>query len=306
MNNIHTMIELRDLQLLRQLRELGSLSAVGLALQLSQSAISHHLRDLEQRLGSPLVHRRVKPLRFTAIGRRLLQSAEIITAEMQECERDISALLHHDQQRCHIALECHSCFEWLIPSIERFRLQWPEIDLDIRTHMSFDPLPSLADGIVDMVVATDRSSRPDITFTALGSYEMVLIVSPKHPLAKRKFARPQDLRDECLITYPVETCRLDIYNQFLEPAGINPQRRQCELTMMIIQLVAGGRGLAALPRWALGNAEQRGIVQTLPLGSKGIHSELLLAYRSEDQDQQHVQDFIGAATVCVRELGILN
>ena len=195
--------------------------------------------------------------------------------------------------RLHMAIECHSCFQWLMPTIDQFRDAWPEVELDLASGFSFAPLPALARGDLDLVVTSDPLELPGITYVPLFTYEAMLAVANQHPLASKACIRPEDLATETLITYPVERDRLDIFTRFLEPADVEPaQVRTSELTVMMMQLVASGRGVCGLPNWALHEYSSRGYVTAKRLGDKGLFATLYAGIRTDMLDAPFMRDFL--------------
>ena len=190
-----------------------------------------------------------------------------------------------EQGRLHMAIECHSCFQWLMPTIDRFRDHWQEVEVDIPSGHNFDPLPALAREQLDLVITADPQPLPGVHYEPLFRYEGLLAVAKQHRLAGKAFVRPDDLAEETLITYPVEHERLDVFTQFLDPAGVVPHEvRTAELTIMMMQLVASGRGVCALPNWALTEYLERDYVRALPLGENGVWSTLFAAIREEQRE----------------------
>src|SRR4051812_39852898 len=216
------MLEIRHLKTLVALRETGSLVEAAERLFLTQSALSHQLKELEGRLECELFARKSRPLRFTEAGKRLLQLADEVMAKVSEAERDVKKLIQGEAGRLFMAIECHSCFNWLMPTIDIYRNQWPAIELDFSGGFTFEPLPAPAQGEVDLVITSDPQIIKGIEYVPLFSYEMHIGIANNHPLAEKKFLLPQDLSDQTLITYPVERSRLDVFKQFLTPAGIEP------------------------------------------------------------------------------------
>ncbi len=137
------MLEIRHLKTLHALREADSLVEAAERLHLTQSALSHQFKELEERLGLPLFVRKTKPLRFTSAGLRLLQLADSLLPQLRAAERDLARLAGGTAGRLHMAIECHSCFQWLMPTIDQFRDAWPEVELDLASGFSFAPLPAL-------------------------------------------------------------------------------------------------------------------------------------------------------------------
>ncbi|MBB3061873.1 LysR family transcriptional regulator [Microbulbifer rhizosphaerae] len=291
------MIELRHLRALTLLRETGSMVRAAERLHLTQSALSHLFREMEERHDQALFVRKSRPLRFTSAGLRLLQLADEVMPRVKLAQRDLVRLASGQAGRLNIAIECHSCYQWLMPTLDHYRDNWPEVELDLSSGFHFAPLPALVRGDLDLVV----TSNPDpelkgIHYQPLFSFEMCLAVSRKHPLAEKSWVAPQDLAGEVQITYPVERERLDIFQHFLDPAGVEPAEiRTAELTVMMVQLAASGRGVCALPNWALHEYLQKGFIAQLRLGEKGLWSTLYAAVREEMLEQAFLEDFLHTA-----------
>jgi LysR family transcriptional regulator for metE and metH len=298
------LLELRHLRTLAALRDTGSLVEAAERVNLTQSALSHQMKDLEDRVGVPLFVRKTRPVRFTGAGRRLLDLADRVLPEFRAAEQDLLRLAGGETGRLFMAIECHSCFDWLLPAIEAFRDAWPDVELDLSSAFGFEPLPALVRGDLDLVITSDPVDLPEVVYLPLFRYEAVLAVAPDHALAQRRRVEPEDLADDVLITYPVDRDRLDVFTRFLDPAGVQPrQLRTAELTPMIVQLVASGRGVSCLPNWALTEYVERGVVRTLSLGPDGLWPVLHAAVRSELAETAFVRAFVDVAVeTCFRRL----
>lgn len=287
------MLEIRHLKSLHALREADSLVDAADRLHFTQSALSHQLKELEDRLGTQLFVRKTKPIRFTSAGLRLLTLADTMLPLLRGAERDLSRLSGGTAGRLHMAIECHSCFQWLMPTIDAFRDAWPEVELDLASGFSFAPLPALARGDLDLVVTSDPVELPGIMYIPLFTYEAMLAVSNKHKLANKAFVEPTDLEAEVLIIYPVDRNKLDIFTHFLEPDDVEPLSvRTAEMTVMMVQLVASNRGVCCLPNWALHEYSSRGYVKAKQLGEKGLQATLYAAIREDMFDAAFMQDFL--------------
>lgn len=287
------MLEIRHLKSLHALREADSLVDAADRLHFTQSALSHQLKELEDRLGTQLFVRKTKPIRFTSAGLRLLTLADTMLPLLRGAERDLSRLSGGTAGRLHMAIECHSCFQWLMPTIDAFRDAWPEVELDLASGFSFAPLPALARGDLDLVVTSDPVELPGIMYIPLFTYEAMLAVSNKHKLANKAFVEPTDLETEVLIIYPVDRNKLDIFTHFLEPNDVEPLSvRTAEMTVMMVQLVASNRGVCCLPNWALHEYSSRGYVKAKQLGEKGLQATLYAAIREDMFDAAFMQDFL--------------
>jgi len=303
MNNIHivqSILEIRHLRTLRAIQDTGSLAAAAQMISLTQSALSHQMKQLEAHYEVPLFTRDTRPMTLTDSGRKLLDLANEVLPKIDEAEGKLSLTTRH-ASRFHVAIECHSCFDWLLPSLNHVRKHWPDLDIDAR--MAFDALPLLEDGQLDIVISSDPVESSSITFNELFQYEALLLVSPQHALAKKTYITPGDLQSETFITYPVEPERLDVFKHFLEPAGLHiANQRTSELTDMIVQHVASQRGVAVLPDWVLRNNDLATTLITLPLGKHGVHRTVYAAVRNEDAQNIELKDFIEFTPSVIRNM----
>ncbi len=285
-------IELRHLATLTALQREGSLVSAARHLGVTQSALSHQLRELEGSLGVRLVERKTKPVRFTRAGERLLTLAGKVLPEVERTADELMRSADGSGGRLHIALECHSCFDWLLPTLDAFRSEFPDVDLDLKLDALFSALDALKDGRVDAVVATDPVEDELVRYARLFRYETRLLVCPDHELADRSHVEPADLEGEVFITYPVEVERLDVYRHFLQPAGVHTTRTTAELTLMIVQWVANDRGIAALPSWAIADAVDKGIVRSIGLSESGLWGQLYVAVRADETKRPPLRRFL--------------
>ena len=289
-------IEFRHLRTIKAIHDAGGLARAAETMNITQSALSHQIKGLEDQAGVELFVRRSKPLKLSAAGMKLLKLAEKILPEVAAAQEDFRSLRMGKSGRLHIAIECHACFEWLFPVLEEFRKSWAEVDVDIRPGLSFEALSALQKEEVDLVVSSDPEDIPGVTFTPLFDYEPVFVASSQHPLAKKPFIEAEDFRDELLITYPVERSRLDVFSQLLIPAKVEPRGiRQVELTAVILLLVASNRGVAVLPDWVVREVRYNSDYVTRPLTRDGLTRRLYAATRDEDLEKPFMANVIKLA-----------
>ncbi|WP_297771105.1 LysR family transcriptional regulator [uncultured Roseovarius sp.] len=289
-------IEFRHLRTIRAIHQAGGLARAADLLHITQSALSHQIKGLEDQAGVELFVRRSKPLRLSSAGQRLLRLAEKILPEIEALEHEFEGLREGSAGRLHIAIECHACFEWLFPVLERFRKTWGEVDVDIRPGLAFDALPALQKEEVDLVVSSDPEDLPGVTFKPLFDYEPVFVASSLHPLAQKSYVEAGDFRDEVLITYPVDRSRLDVFTELLTPAKVEPRSiRQVELTAVILLLVASNRGVSVLPDWVVREVKTSTDYVTRPLTKEGKTKRLYAAIRQEDADKPYMSHLIRLA-----------
>jgi LysR family transcriptional regulator for metE and metH len=286
-------IEFRHLRTIKAIHDMGGLARAADVLNMTQSALSHQIKGIEDQAGVALFARRTKPLRLSAAGEKMLAAAELILPQVAALEADFAGLVTGKAGRMHIAIECHACFEWLLPVLDQFRKAWPEVDVDIRPGLAFDALPALRREDVDLVVSSDPEEGGETDFTPLFDYAPVFVAAAGHPLAVKDVIEAADFRGETLITYPVDRARLDVFSQLLIPAKVEPAAvRQVELTAMILMLVASNRGVAVLPDWVVNQVKYNADYVTRPLTKSGITRRLYAATRAEDTQRPFVAHLI--------------
>jgi LysR family transcriptional regulator for metE and metH len=296
-------IEFRHLRTIKAIHECGGLARAADQLNITQSALSHQIKGLEDQAGVELFVRRSKPLRLSAAGMRLLRLAEKVLPQVEALQAEFTDLRSGRTGRMHIAIECHACFEWLFPVLEAFRKDWPDVDVDIRPGLAFDALPALQKEDVDLVVSSDPESLPGVEFIELFDYNAVFVASAQHPLASKPHVEAADFRGQTLITYPVERTRLDVFSQLLIPARVEPATiRQVELTAVILLLVAANRGVTVLPDWVVREVKYNSDYVTRPLTARGVTRRLYAAIRSEDRGKPYVERLIDLARSEARRL----
>ncbi|WP_010458999.1 LysR family transcriptional regulator [Acidovorax radicis] len=292
-----SILEVRHLRTLVALRDSGSLVRAAQLLNLTQSALSHQIKLLEDRYGQPLFERKSVPPQFTAVGERLLALADAMLPQVEGAERDIARLVLGQGGQMRIAVECHTCFDWLMPAMDAFRTRWPEVELDIVSGFHADPVGLLHQGRADVAIVSEvDADETGVDYHALFGFEIRALLANTHPLVAKPHLVAQDFADQTIITYPVPDEMLDLIRQVLEPAGVRPPRRTTELTVAMLQLVASGRGVAALPLWAVQSYLDRGYVTARPIaagpGDKGLRGELHAACLPSLSAKAYLQDFV--------------
>ncbi len=284
-------LEIRHLRTLIALKESGSVSLAAKRVHLTQSALSHQIKLLEEQYDLTLFERKSSPIRFTPAGERLIKLAYDILPKVIEAELDLARVKQGEVGEVRVAVECHTCFDWLMPAMDTFRQHWPLVELDIVSGFHTDTVGLLLSHRADLAIVAEEEDSAGIIYKPLFSYEMVAICSKDHPLATKDVWEAEDFKDETLITYPVPDDMLDLLRKILGPAGIKVTRRNSELTIAIIQLVASRRGIAALPYWAVKPYLDRGYVVARKITQQGLYSTLYGAIREANATLAYLDDF---------------
>ena len=289
-------LERIHLEIVHAVAQHGSLTAAAEKLHLTQSALSHTVRKLEDQLGLAIWYREGRSLRPTQAGEYLLAAANRLLPQLAHTEERLGQFAQGERGSLRIGMECHPCYQWLLKIVSPYLAQWPDVDVDVKQKFQFGGIGALFGYEIDMLVTPDPLYKPGLTFEPVFDYEQVLVIGPQHPLHGAEYVQPEQLLDETLITYPVAIERLDIYNLFLTPAGISPKRHKViETTDIMLQTVASGRGVAALPRWLVEEQSAKFDVAPVKLGKQGVAKQIFLGFREADADIDYLRAFVDLA-----------
>ena len=290
------MLEKIHLVIIREVERQGSLTAAASVLCLTQSALSHTMKKLEQNLGADVWLREGRSLRLTQAGAYLLGVANRVLPQLEQAEERVQQYAQGERGTLRIGMECHPCYQWLLKVVSPYLANWPDVDVDVKQKFQFGGIGALFGYEIDLLVTPDPLYKPGLHFEPVFDYEQVLVVGRQHALAMASHVEPKQLSNEVLITYPVEIDRLDIYNQFLLPAGIMPKRHKTiETTDIMLQMVASGRGVTALPRWLVEEYASKVGVVPVRLGRKGINKQIFLGLREVDSSIDYIKAFVELA-----------
>lgn len=287
------MIERTHLAILREVERTGSLTAAAQRLHLTQSALSHSMRKLEDRFGTPIWRREGRRLIPTQAGQYLLNLAQRLLPQLEHAEQRMQQFARGERGSLRVGMECHPCYLWLMQYVAPYLARWPDVDLDVKQKFEFGGIGALFAHDIDVLVTPDPHHKPGLHFEPVHAYEQVLVLAQGHALAQQDRVQPQELSSEVLLTYPVPPERLDVYSQFLTPAGVAPRlHKTVENTEVLLQLVASGRGVTALPLWVVQAHRDRLPIVAVRLGARGIQKHIHLGLRSADLDVPYVNDLL--------------
>ena len=266
-------IDLRHLRLVVAVAESGGQTRAARKLNLTQSALSHQLRELESRVGTPLFIRASRGMVLTTVGERILASARRVLHEVETLERDlITETTDGNAGVVRLATECYTCYHWLPAVVTAFRQEWPRVDVRIVAEATANPVRALLDGALDLAIVAGDVDERRLGCTSLFEDEQVVVVAPSHPLALQPFVEPEDLREEHLILYTTHSSENSVLREVLRPAGVEPRNlTRVQLTEAIVELVKAGLGVSVLARWAIAPQLRDRSLVGIPLTTRGFH-----------------------------------
>ncbi|NYT27354.1 MAG: LysR family transcriptional regulator [Candidatus Thiodubiliella endoseptemdiera] len=287
------MITLKHLKIIQALHENSTLTRAANVLYLSQSALSHQIRYLEEKLGIALWEREGRNLRLTKAGELLLQTAQQLLPILEQTEKTLKAYAQGRQGILRIGVECYPCYEWLTKVIGVFLQKMPNVEVEIINKFQFSGYEGLLNYHIDILITPDSERKADIHIETLAQYNLVLLVANEHPLAHKTIITPKDLTHETLLTFPVPLERLDILTQFLNPAHIKPQHiKKIESIELMLQMTALKRGVCILPEWLANEFIKKMPIKKIQIGAQGLNQKLFAILRKQDKEINYIQRFV--------------
>jgi LysR family transcriptional regulator for metE and metH len=265
-------IELKHLRLVRAIQETGTVTGAAKALSLTQSALSHQLRDIEGRLSTRLFLRVRGRMVLAPFGEQLLELASRVLGPVEEVEASISRARKEGAFGVlRLSTECYTCYHWLPRVFLPFQRRWPGVELRIVAEATRRPLEALLGGELDVAIVSSPPASARLRSVPLFDDELVLVLPPGHRLARRRYARAEDFRDETLILYNMPDEESTVLKEFIQPAGIRlKQLIRVQVTEAIVELTRAGMGIAVLARWAVAPELSAGTLTHVPLGRRGL------------------------------------
>jgi LysR family transcriptional regulator, regulator for metE and metH len=286
-------LEVRHLRLIAGIAEAGSMTKAAMGLHLTQSALSHQLRDIESRFNTPFFLRVGKRMVLTAAGRRVLESAVRILDDLERIEEDIRQLALHRDGVIRVATQCSTGYHWLPPLLARFNRKHPRVTVSIMADATDRPVQALVDGQIDLAILTNDVSDPRLRLRRLFTDEMVVLVSRQHPWASKAWISPRQLATEHLLLYSSSPEESFVLRRVLAPAGVSPARLSfIMLTEAMIEMAKAGLGVAVLPRWSAQPALLNRSVAALSITRRGIRRNWTAATLKAQADPVWLVDFI--------------
>jgi LysR family transcriptional regulator, regulator for metE and metH len=286
-------LEIRHLRLVSEVAALGSVTRAAERLHLTQSAISHQLRDIESRLGTPLFHRMGKRMVVTHAGERVLRSAGSILDDLRRAEEDIRQIAKEGSGVLRICTQCNTGYHWLPPVLKTFNARHPRVDVHVVAEATPRPVEALLEGKLDLAVLTQDSADKRLSVQPVFRDELVVVVSPEHRLASRRQVPVTELASEHLVIYSSSRHDSYAFRRVLDPAGVEPARvSHLMLTEAILEMVKANLGVTIIAKWSVLPAIQSGAVRAISLGPKGVYRQWSAATVKGVESPQHLTDFI--------------
>ena len=290
-------LDSRHLRLVAEVARAQSVTRAADRLNVTQSAVSHQLRDIEERLGVPLFVRSGRRMLLTAAGRHLVEAADRVLGEIAQAESALARLARNEAGEFRVCTQCHTGYHWLPPLLEVVRRRYPGIDVRIAAEHTMQAVIALLDGRLDLAIINQRPDDRRLRVRPLFEDEHAAIVAPSHPWTKRAFISPQELAAERLFLYSRSIDDSYIVQHVMRPAGVVPTHATfLQLTEAIVEMVKAGMGVSVLPTWSIAPAIASGAVRAVRITRSGVYREWNAATLATAAESPFVEYFVQVLT----------
>jgi LysR family transcriptional regulator for metE and metH len=286
-------MEIRHLKLIKAIVEEGSITKAIDKLHLTQSALSHQLKEAEYQLGTPIFLRTNKKLVLTKAGEKIYELANEILNKLTETESQIKQMVFGEYGEIRISTECFSSYHWLPSVLKQFQLLYPNVELKIVTEATHIPLQKLLENTIDIAIVSDTIKDHHIKYTELFQDEVVVVISENHPWAGKKYVVAEDFVNEHLIIHSLPMETVTIHQYFLAPAKVSPKKiTPLPLTEASLEMVKADMGIMSMAKWALQPHIKNNSIKAVKVGKNGLKRKHFIATRANETYPDYFQHFI--------------
>ncbi len=286
-------MEIRHLKLIKAIVEEGSITKAIDKLHLTQSALSHQLKEAEYQLGTAIFLRTNKKLVLTKAGEKIYEMANEILNKLSETQSQIKQMVFGESGEIRISTECFSSYHWLPSVLKQFHLLYPNIELKIVTEATHIPLQKLLENTIDIAIVSDTIKDNHIKYTELFQDEMVMVVSENHSWADKKHVIAEDFINEHLIIHSLPMETVTIHQFLLAPAKVSPKKiTPMPLTEASLEMVKADMGVMSMAKWALQPHLKNNPIKAVKIGKNGLKRKHYVATRANETYPDYFQHFI--------------
>lgn len=279
-------LDIKHLEMIAALADTPRVTEAAEKLRITPSALSHRIREVERRLEVPLFMRVRKRLRPTPAADYLAQVAKRLLGDMTRAENDVRKMAVGVRHVVRLAVESYSAYHWLPPFLRYLRDHEPDVGIEVVTAASKNPLSSLHERSVDLIVISGEVNRRGIELQSLFEDELVFIMPSGHRLAGKNHVEGSDIVGEDFITYTRIPEPDREYARLFRPSNSYPNWTETvEVPEAIVEMVAAGLGTSVLAGWAVETATDSGRIVAARVGRNGIRVPWYAATRTDEGNE---------------------
>jgi LysR family transcriptional regulator for metE and metH len=286
-------IEVRHIRMVQAIVQEGTMTRAANRLHVTQPAVSHLLKNLEDQLGSLLFQRNGKRMQLTPAGQQLFNAAESILSQLQRVEDLVRQTSTGQGGLLRISTECYTCYHWLPSRLKAFRQRFPKVDVRIVVEATRRPIEFLLNGKLDIAISCSPPRNNKLEFKPLFVDEILAVTNPEHPWASKPYVGPEDFLDQNLLLYAVPKEEMNAFRDVFFPARVFPTRiAHVELTEAVLEMVKAGLGVTLLSRWAVAHDLRAGKLVGLPLTRGGYRRQWYAVMAKMKNPPPYLKEFV--------------
>lgn len=286
-------MEIRHLRLIKTIAEEKGITKSLNKLFLTQSAVSHQLRDIEERIGCKIFYRSKNQWLLTPEGKILYDSAVKVIGEIDLAMDKVNGIREGHAGTIRISTGCYTTYHWLPGFLTRMKVLYPKLDVQIVVEATHRPLQNLLDNALDLGITSDPADDKSLKYIELFKDEVMALMSVNDEIARKKYLSAEDFKTQTLIIYSYPLESVTVYQHFLKPLKIMPKEIiTIPLTEVALEMVKAGMGIMTMPKWAMKPFVSIPEIQLVKIGQKGLMRTHYAAIRHEDSDKKYIADFI--------------
>jgi LysR family transcriptional regulator, regulator for metE and metH len=286
-------MEIKHLRLIKAVVEFGSLSKAKDYLHLTQSALSHQLKEVESQTGVELFERCNKKLILTQAGNTTYETAVSVLKQVDNLN-DILVSYKKDEHGCiKVSTSCFTNFSWLPGLTKLFAHIHPNIEIRIIPIPYNNAINALYSHELDVVISNKPDDLSYLDYIEVKQDEMIALMAPGHPWSKKKYVVATDFAEENLVIFSGPMNTVHVYSKVLQPAHIEPRKiYEVPMTEAMIDMVAAGIGVCVIPYWVAKPYIKQGKVVSVKVTPKGLARSLGVVRQKKNVYPKYHDTFI--------------
>ena len=294
-------MEIRHLQMVREVAISGNLTKAADRLFLTQSALSHQLKEIESYFNTQLFIRDKKQMLLTQAGEVVLRAAEKILQEVADTRAKVRCLTDKEAGEVRLCTQCYTSYHWLAGFLREFQGLYPKVDIKVELEAATQYADQhLLENQIDVAI-TEGDGNPKFTYTPLFQDEFVAIVAPDHPWAGRRWVDIDAFADQNYVMYNIPDEESSNF-QMLFKNRRPPKVYKITLTEAILEMVKAGLGVAVLPNWVVRPYLQSGQLSAVRITEKRVLRTWYAATLKNKQLPPYTTVFIERLALYMQEL----
>ncbi len=288
-------MELKYFRLIKTIAEEGSLANSSERLFLTQSALSHQLRDLEERLGFRVFHRSRNKWELTDEGSELYKLANKLFSSIDESFSTIKSIKEGSKGSIKLSAECQSFFHFIPSFIQKMGILYPEINIEVTLGATHQTISQVLSNEIDIAIVTTAPESDELLSIPVFKDEIYAIMHREHHLNNLEYLEASHFSDFHLLinSFPLEG--VAVYEQFLKPNKINPKKISAiPFTEITLSMIEANMGVMCAPKWQLAPFKLSKEVSFKRIGKNGLKRTHFLVIQKKHRNKKYIHDFISS------------